>query len=72
MVTLEQFVDRLSGGETLSVRIQGLRPREPPGIPEGDCACGGLVLDAVRCHFDEADRPRVVRLHVVRDEVLPV
>lgn len=31
-----------------------------------------MVLDAVRCHFDDQDRPRVVRLHVVRDEVLPV
>ena len=28
------------------------------------------VVDAVQCHFDEADRPRVVRLHFVRDEVL--
>ena len=30
------------------------------------------VVDAVRCHFDEADRPRVVRLHFVKDEVLSV
>jgi hypothetical protein len=29
------------------------------------------VLDAVVCHFDdEASRPRMVRLHFVRDEVL--
>ncbi|MDQ7794790.1 MAG: 2-oxoisovalerate dehydrogenase [bacterium] len=28
------------------------------------------VRDAVRCHFDEGDRPRVIRLHFVRDEVL--
>jgi hypothetical protein len=29
------------------------------------------VLDAVRCHFPEtARRPKVVRLHQVRDEVL--
>ena len=29
------------------------------------------VLDAVRCHYgDAADRPRVIRLHFVRDEVL--
>ena len=32
----------------------------------------GEVLDAVRCHFDESDRPEVVRLHFVRDEVLSV
>jgi len=29
------------------------------------------VRDAVRCHFDdEAARPKVIRLHMVRDEVL--
>ena len=29
------------------------------------------VLDAVRCHFPETtQRPKVVRLHQVRDEVL--
>jgi hypothetical protein len=27
------------------------------------------VRDAVRCHFDDADRPRMIRLHVVREEV---
>lgn len=30
------------------------------------------VRDAVRCHYpDESDRPRVIRLHAVRDEVIP-
>lgn len=29
------------------------------------------VQDAVRCHFEEADRPTLIRLHVVRDEVIP-
>ncbi|RDI75577.1 hypothetical protein Gocc_1375 [Gaiella occulta] len=28
------------------------------------------VRDAVRCHFDETDRPQVIRLHVVRDEII--
>ncbi len=28
------------------------------------------VQDAVRCHFAEADRPALLRLHFVRDEVL--
>jgi hypothetical protein len=28
------------------------------------------VRDAVRCHFDEGDAPRVIRLHIVRDEVI--
>jgi hypothetical protein len=30
-----------------------------------------MVRDAVTCHFgDDAERPRVIRLHFVRDEVL--
>lgn len=27
------------------------------------------VRDAVRCHFDPGTEPRVIRLHLVRDEV---
>ena len=30
------------------------------------------VADAVRCHFEEADRPHLVRLHFVREEVISV
>lgn len=30
------------------------------------------VREAVRCHFDDAERPKVVRLHFVRDEVIAV
>ena len=29
-----------------------------------------MVRDAVRCHFDEAERPKLIRLHFVRDEVI--
>lgn len=29
-----------------------------------------MVRDAVACHFDDADRPAVIRLHFVREEVL--
>jgi len=28
-----------------------------------------MVRDAVRCHFDEGQGPRVLRLHFVREEV---
>ncbi len=28
------------------------------------------VQDAVRCHFEQGDRPALLRLHFVRDEVL--
>lgn len=29
-----------------------------------------MVWDAVKCHFDEAERPKLIRLHIVRDEVI--
>ncbi len=29
-----------------------------------------LLRDAVRCHFDQADRPQLIRIHYVRDEVI--
>ena len=28
------------------------------------------VREAVRCHFDEAERPAIIRLHIVKDEVI--
>jgi hypothetical protein len=28
------------------------------------------VKDAVRCHFEEGQAPKLVRLHFVRDEVI--
>ncbi|HEY2016161.1 MAG TPA: 2-phospho-L-lactate guanylyltransferase [Bryobacteraceae bacterium] len=31
-----------------------------------------MVRDAVVCHFEEPDRPKIIRLHFVRDEVLAV
>jgi len=31
-----------------------------------------MVRDAVHCHFEEGTRPRVIRLHLVRDVVIPV
>ena len=31
------------------------------------------VIDAVRCHFgDQPDHPRLIRLHLVKDEVFTV
>lgn len=29
-----------------------------------------MVQEAVRCHFEEVDRPSLIRLHQVRDEVI--
>jgi len=31
-----------------------------------------MARDAVLCHFDEGDAPRVIRLHLVRDEAIAV
>jgi len=30
-----------------------------------------MIRDVVSCHFDAADRPSVIRLHVVKHEVIP-
>ncbi len=30
------------------------------------------VRKAVECHFDDGETPKLIRLHIVRDEVLPV
>jgi hypothetical protein len=30
------------------------------------------VQDAVTCHFDESERPKVVRLHMVKEELLSI
>lgn len=30
------------------------------------------VRDAVRCHFGDADAPKLIRLHFVREEVIAV
>ncbi len=29
-----------------------------------------MVLDAVQCHFEPEQKPRLIRLHQVKDEVL--
>lgn len=31
-----------------------------------------MVQDAVNCHFDGPERPSLIRLHLVKEEVLPV
>jgi len=30
------------------------------------------VRDAVMCHFEEAERPRIIRLHLIKDELIAV
>ena len=31
-----------------------------------------MVKDAIRCHFDDDCMPKVVRLHLVKDELIAV
>ena len=31
-----------------------------------------MVKDAVLCHFDDDDAPKVIRLHLVKDEVIAI
>ena len=30
-----------------------------------------MIRDAVSCHFEPESKPRVIRLHLVKDEVIP-
>jgi len=30
-----------------------------------------MLRDAVACHFPEGERPSLIRLHLVKDEVIP-
>jgi hypothetical protein len=29
-----------------------------------------MIKDAVLCHFEEQDKPKIIRLHIVEEEVL--
>ena len=31
-----------------------------------------MVKDAVECHFDDQARPRIIRLHLVKGEIIAV
>jgi predicted RNase H-like HicB family nuclease len=30
------------------------------------------IADAVKCHFDEKERPHIVRLHMAKDEIMAI
>jgi len=30
-----------------------------------------MIRDAVACHFEDGQKPSVIRLHMVKDEVIP-
>ncbi len=31
-----------------------------------------MIKDAVECHFGDQDRPGIIRLHFVKEEIIPV
>jgi len=31
-----------------------------------------MIVDAVKCHFDEKDMPSLIRMHIVKDEVITI
>lgn len=30
-----------------------------------------MIKDSVSCHFEETEKPSIIRLHFVKDEVIP-
>ena len=58
--------DAVDGGYVATALGYGITT-QADSIPE----LKAMILDAVQCHFDNPeDRPRVIRLHFVREEVL--
>ena len=53
------------GGYVATAALHGI-------VTQGDTVeeLHAQVRDAVACHFDAADKPKLIRLHFVRDEVL--
>lgn len=59
--------ERLDGGYTAYALGQSI-------FTEADnwAALKDAIRDAVKCHFEEKDRPHIVTLHAVREERLAV
>ncbi|MCS7049289.1 MAG: 2-oxoisovalerate dehydrogenase [Verrucomicrobiae bacterium] len=65
-IIFEVREDEVDGGFTASALGYGIHTQADTIAELRD-----RVRDAVNCYFDETmDRPRIVRLHFVRDEVL--
>ena len=39
-------------------------------IADTEMELQAMVKDAVACHFDEGEAPKIIRLHYVREEVI--
>ena len=65
-IIFEVTEDEVDGGYSASALGYGIHP-------QGDCVedVRRNVLEAVNCYFDETmERPGLIRLHFVRDEIL--
>ena len=59
--------ESLDGGYEARALGHGIFPQS-----ESEAELNDMVRDAVRCHFEyEKDRPQIIRLHMVRDEIIP-
>jgi hypothetical protein len=67
MTEITFIVESTPGGGWLA------RALGPAIFTEADTEAGLhiAIQDAVHCHFDDAERPNVIRLHFVSDELLP-
>jgi hypothetical protein len=63
--------DHLRGRGSAGRRLRRARALGQSIFTEADDpdALRDAVRDAVRCHFDDAERPKVIRLHFLREEV---
>ncbi len=54
----------------MRVVVTGTRSGIGEALDDTDDELRSMVRDAVACLFDDAERPSVIRLHFVREEML--
>ena len=65
-IIFEVREDEVDGGFTATARGYGIHTQGET-VEE----LRAMVKEAVNCYFDESmDRPKIIRLHFVRDEIL--
>ena len=60
------LVEEANGGGFIARALGASIFTEAIGLPD----LHGKVRDAVRCHFDEGKVPKIIRLRIVREEVI--
>lgn len=85
VASLRQLIEQIPNKEITGMEVNFVVNESPGGgfvargigadiFTEADNmqALYGQVRDAVRCHFEEGQAPSLIRLHIIRDEVLDV